>query len=123
MQHAGDLAEFVLPGEASLARDVLQISGIVAPQPGFIGRAHRHRQIAAELDIRTRLTAGPFDQKGADRLGRAPQLIGNTPILLHPRPAKTGPVQFKRQPVSPLKHLQLPSIPGHSLASCLTTGD
>ena len=37
VQHAGDLGEFVLPGERGLARDVIQIGGVIAPQPRFVG--------------------------------------------------------------------------------------
>src|ERR1700722_13901211 len=115
VQHAGDLGEFVLPGASRGERDVLKIGGIVAPQSGFIGRTDRHREIAAEFDVGSRLPAGALHQEGTDRFGGAPNLIGHTPILLHPRPVQTDPVQLQRQPIRTLEDLKLPRISGHRL--------
>src|SRR5665213_984139 len=60
VRHSRDLGEFVLPGKGSLARHVPEIGGVVAPQSRFIGRTGRHREIAAEFDVRARLPASPF---------------------------------------------------------------
>ena len=59
-----------------------QIAGVAAPELRLLGRTERHPHIAAELGIRADLPARALRKKGADRLRRPPQLIGNAAILL-----------------------------------------
>ena len=107
---------------ACLARDVTEIGGVVAPQPRFVGRTERHRQIAPELATRATRPARALHQEGANRFRRAPQLIGDHAILLHPRPGQTCPMHIERQRVSALKDLQAPQRPS-ATRLLLTTDD
>src|ERR1700733_4495538 len=68
LQHARDLDEFPLPGLREGWLDEVEIFGVAAPEPCFVGRTDRHHHIAPELGIRSGLPTTAFDQKSADRL-------------------------------------------------------
>jgi hypothetical protein len=84
-----------------------------------------HHQEATKLGPRQSLATKTLGQIGADRFRGSPHLIGQCK-LLDPREFEARPMHLQRQPVGPLKHLEIlgPFDPrAHSVCSCFCCSD
>src|SRR5690242_6073583 len=105
-QHPGDLPVLALPAFGDIASNVAKIATIHGPHLHLVGRSNRHHQEATKLGPRQSLATKTLGQIGADRFRGSPHLIGQCK-LLDPREFEARPMHLQRQPVGPLKHLEI----------------
>src|SRR6266545_5454368 len=111
-KHPGNFPIRAPPALGHICIDITKVTAIKRPYLHLVGRTQRHRHKPAKRRLRHGLSAKPFRKIGTDRF-RCPADLVRQGKLLDPRQVEAYPMHLQRQPIGPLKHLELfkPSNP------------
>ena len=105
-KHSCNLLISVSPALPYLVIDITQVIAIADPHSHFVRGPGGHTDEPSEFRTRIGLLAKPFGKIGADRLGRAANLIAQRP-LFDDRKVETYLMDLQREPVRPLEYLKV----------------